>query len=78
MKPFETQKAFSDQFNTLEELSLCIEKIRLVSNQEPFMIHCEGELELERECLSDGSIAYNVHLHGDIGDEEHDSKIAAG
>ena len=77
MQPGETQKAFSDQFSTLEDLRLCVEKIAMVSNQEPFMIHCEGELVLERECLSDGSIVYNVHLHGDISDEGHDAAIHA-
>lgn len=77
MKPGEIQKVFADQFATLEDLRICLDKIGLVSGQDEALITCEGELILESECLSDGSIVYSVHLHGDISDEERDASIHA-
>jgi hypothetical protein len=62
MNPFEKQKAFAEKFATLEDLILAIEKAELVSNQDASLINCEGELELEREMLSDRSIVFNIYL----------------
>jgi len=64
MKPGEHRKMFADYFNTLEDLKLAIAKAELVSNQIADVIHTEGRIALEAECLSDGSIVYNVAILG--------------
>lgn len=64
MKPGESRKMFADNFNTLEDLKLAIVKAELISNQIADVIHTEGRFALEAECLSDGSIVYNVAILG--------------
>jgi hypothetical protein len=66
MKPGEFRKMFADTFNTLEDLKLAIAKAELVSNQIADVINVDGKLELEAECLSDGSIVYNVGIVGNV------------
>ena len=63
MKPNTARKMFGDRFNTLEDLEIAIAKIKLVSNQNTSTIYVYGEIELEAECLTDGSIVYNAFLH---------------
>ena len=62
MKPNTARRMFADRFNNVEDLKLAIAKIELVSNQTPDVIDVFGEIELEAECLSDGSVIYNAFL----------------
>jgi hypothetical protein len=59
MKPNTARRMFADEYHTLEDLEMLIAKIKLVSNQHPSVINIEGAIELEAECLSDGSVVYN-------------------
>ena len=64
MKPNTARRMFADKFNTLEELELAIAKVKLICNQDASLVNIFGELELEAECLSDGSVVYNAFLAG--------------
>lgn len=66
MKPGETRKMFADRFNTLEDLKIAIAKAEMFSNQIADVIYADGQLELEAECLSDGSVVYNIGIVGNI------------
>lgn len=66
MKPNTSRKMFADTFNTLEDLKIAIAKAELVSNQIADVINVDGKFELEAECLSDGSIVYNVGIVGNV------------
>jgi len=57
---------FVDKFNTLEDLKIAITKAEMVSNQIADVINVDGQFELEAECLSDGSVVYNVGIVGNV------------
>lgn len=70
MKPYETRRMFSERFATAADLILSIEKAVMVSGQDAECINVEfghndrvvSQLALEAECLSDGSVVYNLIL----------------
>ena len=73
MKPGEVKRRFADRVNTVEDLQLALAKVLMISNQNPCVINVgdtdpdEGPghrfmLELEEECLTDGSTVWNVLL----------------
>ncbi len=66
LKPGEGCVLFKDTFDTLEALKVAIAKAEHISNQEAYLINVDGTFELEAECLSDGSIVYNIGLEGNM------------
>ena len=60
MKPGEVRKRFADSFATLEDLKLAIAKAELVCDEQSSVVYVCGALELEAECLSDGSVVHNI------------------
>lgn len=70
MKPYEVHRMFADRFSTVEDLSIALAKAAMISGQNASEINVEfgheerivSQLALEAECLSDGSIVYNVIL----------------
>jgi len=68
MKPCTTRVVWSDRIATVADLQMALAKVLLVSNQDADVINVEsgafsaitGKLELEEECLSDGSHIWNL------------------
>jgi hypothetical protein len=68
MKPMTERIMFSDKVHTLEDLMLTLKKVRMISNQHDSTVHTVDtwgngvDIQLEAECLSDGSVVYNLHI----------------
>lgn len=72
MKPNQIRTMFSDRFSTATDLKLAIEKAVLISGQDADYINVRfgpeetgidnSRLDLQAECLSDGSIVHNITL----------------
>ncbi len=73
IKPGETEIMFADRINTAEDLQIALAKVEMLTNQDLNQINVEEMdwnnqpnnrymIKLERECLTDGSIVYNVLL----------------
>lgn len=63
MKPNTWEEISKTRAHTVEELIVALEAAVIKSNQHPSLINVPSQdVVLERECLSDGSIVYNLSI----------------